>query len=136
MVVVHHTSKAHVERLARRAILEGAAMIALRAAALVAIAAVALGAVSPVAAADAEPKSNIFARAKVLSKNELSITIRHSDWGQKAAYQFAADHCASFGKVAVQTSSGMGYGPDTTTTWLCEAVPSVAQPGIATPPAQ
>ncbi len=72
---------------------------------------------------DPKPKSNLFARAKVISKNALSITIRHSDFGQKAAYQFATDHCGSFGKLAVQSTSGTGYGPDTTTTWICQEVP-------------
>ena len=75
------------------------------------------------AASDPKPKSNPFARAKVLSKNALSITIKHSDRGQKAAYQFASDHCASFGKLAVQSASGTGRGQDTTTTWICQEIP-------------
>lgn len=78
----------------------------------------------PAAAEGAKPKSNLLARVNVLSKNQLSITIRHSKWGQKNAYQFASDHCAGFGKVAVQTTSNTGYGPDTTTTWVCQEVPS------------
>lgn len=80
------------------------------------------------AKADDKPKSNPFARANVLSKNELSISIKHSDWGQKAAYQFAADHCAKYGKVAIQSTSGKGYGPDTTTTWICQEPPKVPAP--------
>jgi hypothetical protein len=82
-----------------------------------------LGLINPAFADDSQPKSNAFARAQVLSKNELSITIRHSDWGQKAGYQFAADHCASYERVAIQATSGKGYGPDTTTTWMCQQVP-------------
>jgi hypothetical protein len=83
---------------------------------------------SPASAEEPQPKSNMFARAKVLSKNALSITIRHSEWGQHAAYQFASDHCASFGKLAVQTTSSIGIGPDTTTTWICQDVPPNAAP--------
>lgn len=71
-------------------------------------------------------KSNMFARAKVLSKNALSITIRHSEWGQATAYQYAADHCAAFGKLAVQTISNIGAGADTTTTWVCQEPPKPA----------
>lgn len=82
-------------------------------------------------AQEAKPRSNFFARAKVLSKNELSITIRHSDWGQKNAYQFAADHCGTFGKLTVQATSGMGYGPDTTTTWVCQSIPEPPPPPAA-----
>ena len=59
-----------------------------------------------------EKQRAALARAKVLSKNALSITIKHSDRGQKAAYQFASDHCASFGKLAVQSASGTGRGQD------------------------
>lgn len=66
-----------------------------------------------------KPKSNMFARAKVLSRNELSITISHSDWGKKAAFEFAAQHCAKYNRLAVYQSGVAQWGPDTTSTWAC-----------------
>lgn len=84
-------------------------------------------AASPLWAQDA-PKSNLIARAKVLSRNELSITIRFSHWGQSSAYQFAADHCAKFGKLAVPTTSSGGYDSDMTTTWVCQEPPKGSAP--------
>ena len=85
-------------------------------------------------AQEAKPKSNPFARAKVLSKNSLSITIRHSEWGEKSAYQFASDHCAQFGKLAIRTTSSIGIGPDSTTTWLCQEPPKPETPVQAIEP--
>jgi len=81
----------------------------------------------------AKPKSNPFARAKVLSENALSITIRHSKWGEKNAYQFASDHCAQFGKLAVRTTSSMGIGADSTTTWVCQEPPKAEAPAQVAP---
>ncbi len=84
-------------------------------------------------AEEAKPKSNLFARANVLSKNALSITIRHSQWGEKSAYQFASDHCATFGKLAVRTSSSIGIGSDSTTTWICQEPPKADATSPAPP---
>lgn len=95
---------------------------------------IALAVVGTAEAQEAKPKSNPFARAKVLSKNALSITIRHSDWGEKNAYQFAADHCAQFGKLAIRTTSSIGVGADSTTTWICQEPPKPETPAQAVPP--
>lgn len=70
-----------------------------------------------------KPKSNMFARAKVLSSNEISITISHSDWGKKAAFEFAAKHCAKFNRLAVYQGGSAQFGPDTTSTWACVPMP-------------
>lgn len=90
--------------------------------------AIVLLAANPAIASDKEdkPKSNMFARAKVLSSNELSITISHSDWGKKAAFDFAAKHCAKFTKLAVYQGGTAQFGPDTTSTWACVPLPQSA----------
>jgi hypothetical protein len=83
-------------------------------------------ATTPSAGREDKPKSNLFARAKVLSQNELSITISHSDWGKKAAFQFAADHCMKYHRIAVYQGGTAQFGPDTTSTWLCVVPPQEA----------
>jgi hypothetical protein len=75
-----------------------------------------------------KPKSNMFARAKLLSANELSVTIRHSSWGTKAAFQFAADHCAKYGKLAIVQNGIEPKVGDGITTWMCVAPPPAPQP--------
>lgn len=70
-----------------------------------------------------KPKSNMFSRAKLLSSNEISITISHSDWGKKAAFEFAAQHCAKFKKLAIYQGGTSQFGPDTTSTWACVPPP-------------
>lgn len=72
------------------------------------------------AAQDAEkPKSNPLARVKVLSESERSISIKHSRWGEEAAFKWADTHCAKYGKVAV-AAGGSPSGTSTITTWRCE----------------
>jgi hypothetical protein len=66
------------------------------------------------------PKANLLARAAVLAKNDRSITIRHSKWGQSVAYQWAADHCAKLNKLAVPAGETQDFGTNATTTWRCE----------------
>lgn len=65
-----------------------------------------------------QPKSNFIARAKLLASNELSVTISHSQAGQKNAFEFAAQHCAKFGKLAVLQSSAPQLS-DNISTWAC-----------------
>lgn len=65
-------------------------------------------------------RSNPLARASILSQNERSITIRHSNWGQGTAFKWAEEHCASLGKAAVPSNANTGFGTATTTTWLCQ----------------
>lgn len=79
-----------------------------------------------------QPKSNFIARAKLLASNELSVTIAHSKAGQKNAFEFAATHCAKFGKLAVVQSSTPQLA-DNITTWACIAPQS---PTIPTTPVQ
>lgn len=64
------------------------------------------------------PKGNPIARAKILSKNDLSITISHSKWGKSTAFQWADEHCRSAGKVAVY-AGGTPEMADTISTWRC-----------------
>ena len=63
---------------------------------------------------------NPIQRAKILDKNELSITIEHSDWGKPIAFRLAREHCESLGKMAVYQSSSRQYGPDVISTWRCQ----------------
>lgn len=79
-----------------------------------------------------QPRSNFIARAKLLASNELSVTIAHSKAGQKNAFEFAATHCAKFGKLAVVQSSAPQLA-DNITTWACIAPQS---PITNTTPAQ
>jgi hypothetical protein len=80
-----------------------------------------------------QPKSNFYARAKLLSRNELSITISHSEAGQKNAFAFAAQHCAKLGKLAVLSSSAPQLA-DNITTWACVAPPQSPAPALPEPP--
>lgn len=73
----------------------------------------------PAAGPDKLPRSNPIARAKIMSQNELSITIRHSKFGEKTAYRWAEAHCAKLGRLAVPVNSAGRIG-DVTTTWRCE----------------
>ena len=70
------------------------------------------------ASRDAEPNS--IQRAKVLSKNQYSIVVEHSEWGKPIAFRFAEEHCASLGKVAIYMGGTMQLGPDMTSTWKCQ----------------
>lgn len=70
------------------------------------------------ASRDAEP--NAIQRAKVLSKNEASIVVEHSEWGKPIAFRMADEHCASFKKSAVYRGGVMQLGPDMTSSWRCE----------------
>lgn len=65
------------------------------------------------------PKSNVIARAKILSQNEISITIHHSDRGKATAFKWAEEHCRSLGKIALYTAGAPDFGPNTTSTWQC-----------------
>ena len=65
------------------------------------------------------PKSNLLARAKVLSASERSITIKHSRWGEQTAFTWADAHCGKFGKAAVNIGSSPS-GTSTISTWRCE----------------
>lgn len=71
-------------------------------------------------AASYNDEPNSIQRAKILSKNNKSITVEHSTWGKPIAFRFADEHCASLGKAAVLMSSQQQYGPDVFTTWRCE----------------
>jgi hypothetical protein len=75
------------------------------------------GCVGP-AARDAAP--NPIQRAKVLSKNDLGITIEHSEWGKPIAFRLADDHCTSLKKAAVYRGGVMQLGPDISSSWRCE----------------
>lgn len=65
------------------------------------------------------PKANPLARAKILSANEKSIAIEHSNWGKSIAFRWAADHCAKFGKAAVPIGATQEL-VNTVSTWRCE----------------
>ncbi len=82
-------------------------------------------AVSQTATVNDKPKSNFFARAKLLAANELSVTISHSKAGQKNAFEFAVQHCAKFGKLAVVQSSTSQLA-DNITTWVCVTPPKAS----------
>jgi hypothetical protein len=63
---------------------------------------------------------NFLQRVDVLSKNEKSITIEHSDWGKKIAFRMAQEHADSLGKAAVYKGSSQQTGPDVISTWVLE----------------
>lgn len=63
---------------------------------------------------------NFIQRAKVLSQNERSITIEHSELGKPIAFRMADEHCALQKKSAVYMGGSMQRGPDMTSTWRCE----------------
>ena len=69
-------------------------------------------------------KSNFIQRSKILSKNDLSITISHSDKGKEIAFSWAADHCGSLGKIAIYAGGVSQFGPDTISTWHCVSPPA------------
>ncbi|WP_424193211.1 hypothetical protein ACMYR3_16475 [Ampullimonas aquatilis] len=75
------------------------------------------GCVGP-ASRDAEP--NGIQRAKILSKNEFSITIEHSEWGKPIAFRLADEHCAVFKRAAIYRGGVMQTGTDMTSSWRCE----------------
>lgn len=70
--------------------------------------------------ADPNAQPNFIQRAKVLSKNQVGITIEHSEWGKPIAFRMADEHCASLGKGATYRGGVMQIGPDMTSTWRCE----------------
>jgi len=74
-----------------------------------------VGAASPV---PEKPKSTPLARVKVLSSNDLGITISHSKWGRDTAFKAADAHCGAVGKSSVY-AGGTRDGTGTISTWRC-----------------
>jgi hypothetical protein len=70
--------------------------------------------------ADRNAQPNAIQRAKVLSSNDASITIEHSEWGRPIAFRLAEEHCAKAKKSAVYRGGVMQMGHDMTSTWRCE----------------
>jgi len=60
------------------------------------------------------------AAPEVLSRNEYGITIEHSKWAKKTAFQWADEHCASMNKKAVFMGSAREQSPYANSTWRCE----------------
>lgn len=71
-------------------------------------------------AASSDDKPNMFQRADVISKNNKSVAVQHSKWGNKIAFRLAEEHCASMDKVAVHMGTSQQFGPDVISTWRCE----------------
>lgn len=63
--------------------------------------------------------SNPLARARILSQNELGITITHSRLGNTTAFKWADEHCRTVGKLAVYLG-GTPELADTISTWRCQ----------------
>ncbi len=63
---------------------------------------------------------NMYQRAKVLSKDDVSIRIEHSDSGKTIATRMADEHCATVKKTAVYVKGVVLLEPDMTSTWRCE----------------
>jgi hypothetical protein len=70
--------------------------------------------------ADRNAEPNSIQRAKIISKNQYSIVVEHSEWGKPIAFRFAEEHCGSLGKVAVYQGGTMQIGPDITSAWKCQ----------------
>lgn len=71
-------------------------------------------------AADRNDSPDLVRRAKVLSANDLSISIEHSEFGKPIAFRLADEHCAKFHKSAVYVGGVYQTGPDMTSTWRCQ----------------
>jgi hypothetical protein len=87
--------------------------------ALAAGSAVLTGCAAPVAAGPGS-MPNMYQRAKVLSKDDASIRIEHSDSGKAIATRMADEHCATVKKTAVYVRGVVLLEPDMTSTWRCE----------------
>lgn len=70
--------------------------------------------------AERTAQPNVLQRAKVLSQNQVGITVEHSEWGKPIAFRLADEHCATLQKVAVYRGGTMQIGPDMMSTWKCE----------------
>ena len=63
---------------------------------------------------------NSIQRATVLSANDKSITIEHSDWGKPIAFEKADAHCSGLGLDAVYQGASQQFGADVISSWKCE----------------
>lgn len=70
--------------------------------------------------ADRNGEPNRIQRAKILSQNDLGISIEHSEWGKPIAFRMADEHCTKMKKQAVYRGGVLGIGYDMTSTWRCE----------------
>jgi hypothetical protein len=67
-----------------------------------------------------EAMPNMYQRAKVVSKDDSTISIEHSESGKQIASRTAARHCATLKRVAVYRDTVTRLGSDLTSTWRCE----------------
>lgn len=65
------------------------------------------------------PSANPIQRAKILSSNDLGITISHSRLGAQTAFKWADAHCGGLGKTAVY-GGGSPSLAETISTWRCQ----------------
>lgn len=71
--------------------------------------------------ADYDDEPNSIQRVDTINKNNLGITIEHSNFGKKIAFRLADEHCATMGKLAVYQGASTQYGPDVISTWVCQS---------------
>lgn len=71
--------------------------------------------------ADYDDEPTWIQRADTINKNNLGITIEHSNFGKKIAFRLADEHCATMGKLAVYQGASAQYGPDVISTWVCQS---------------
>jgi len=71
--------------------------------------------------ADYDDEPTWIQRADIINKNNLGITIEHSNFGKKIAFRLSDEHCATMGKLAVYQGASTQYGPDVISTWVCQS---------------